>query len=596
MPTDPSIPAAATKGELERVPQAPAIAVTLTLEPTLVNALREGQLFQAARDAAAHELGRLAGMLGVPGSVHLNVGELPVAPTSRRQWLKLEVNGVVCSYPDEALCFVHAYASDQVASPQLGEQTLLKALQEACAARFPRPRATVVDFFRLACADIASRQPGCFLTHEGLRIYLAGLADAECIEARFGSNPGALLSVLRGVLDLEISIADTTLVSGTLSAAGEGTASAVFEDLVEALRPDVVEVRLREDDLMQLRRLEPDGEETLLPFMREGLFQELGTLYPDLRIVVDDDLEDQYFSIKINHVTSTPVRGLGPDELFVNDTAERLKKYGALAALNPATWQPGAITRPPHKAALEANGLTTWTPWGYLILCAAASLRRLGGTFVHRPLVRFRLERLAEAYPAVVEQVLQRRTLDELTYLLRALAAEQISTRDLRAICERLLDQDFEAFEGWRYANLDDHIPLFDVERTHPKRPDQKLASLLRFLRAGLTRQLGHKFVRGTNTVVVYLLDEAFERMLLAASREGLTVLQREQALSALRAKLSLLPPTAQVPSVLTLAGARSILTDITRVALPHVSVISYEDLPANMNIQPVDRISLDAI
>lgn len=595
MPTDTSILGAATKGELKVAPQVPAIAVSLTLEPRLVNALREGQLLQAVRDAAAHDLERLAGLLGVPGTVQLDVGELGPKPTSRRQWLRLEVNGVVCSYPDEALCFLYAYVTDQAATPQLGAQALPDVLRAACAVRFARPRTAVVEFFRLACADVASRQPGCLLAREGLRTYLARLADAEGVEARLGSNPDALLSVLRGVLDLGISIADTTLVSRTLSAPDEETASAIFEDLVEALRPDVVEIQLREDYLMQLRHLEPDGEKKLLPFLREGLFQELGAIYPELRIVVDDDLKYQYFTIRINHVTSTPLRGLGPDELFVNDTAERLKEYGACAALNPATWQPGAITAPKHKAELEANGRTTWTPCEYLILCAAASLRQLGGTYVHRPLVRYRLERLAEAYPAVAEQVLQRCTLDQLTYLLRALALEQISTRDLRGICERLLDLDYDALEGGRYAILSDRISLLDVGRTDPKRPNEKLASMLRFLRAGLARQLGHKFARGTNTVVVYLLDEAFERMLLTASREGVTDLLREQALSALRAELSLLPPTAQMPSVLTLAAARPVLKNITRVALPHLSVISYEDLAASMNIQPVARISLAA-
>src|SRR5262249_16936397 len=155
-----------------------------------------------------------------------------------------------------ALCYAYAYTNDQAASPQLGARALPEVLQTACAARFARPRMAVVEFFRLACADIVSRQPGCLLAGQGLRTYLAGLTDTEGIEARFGSNPDALLSAFVGVLDFGISIADTTLVSRILNAPTEKTTSVILEDLVEALRPDVVEIRLREDYLMRLRKLE----------------------------------------------------------------------------------------------------------------------------------------------------------------------------------------------------------------------------------------------------------------------------------------------------------------------------------------------------
>jgi flagellar biosynthesis component FlhA len=573
----------------------PAIGVLLTLEPKLLSALREaeGQLFEAVREAASRGLERLAQLLGVPGTVALKMGELDPRPTSGGQWLGLAVNGTGCPYPDEALDFVQAYVTDQPVTPQPKGQTLSQALQAGCAARFQQQRDAVVAFLRLACVDIASRQPGCLLAPESLRAYLAGLANAESIEARFGSNLEALSSLLRQVLDLGISIADTATISRILSAPSRATEAAIFEDLVEALRPDVIEIRLRGEYLARLRRFEPDEENSLFPFLREGMFQELGAIYPVFQIVVDDDLKDQYFRLRINDVTCTPLRGLGPDELFVNDTAERLEKYSARAAMNPATWQPGSITAPQHQAELEGAGLTTWTPWGYLILGVAAALRQRGREYVHRPLVRYRLDRLAEACPTLVQQLMRRRTLDELTYILRGLAEEQIPARDLRTICERLLDLDYDAFESSRYAILGERVSLLDVGRADraPRKPTP--AGLLRFVRAGLKPQLSHKIARGTSTVVAFLLDEPFERMLLTASSGELTAVQREQALCALRAKWRTLPPTAQRPCVLTFAEVRPILRSITKVALPHLAIISYDDLSASMNIQPIDRISL---
>ena len=54
------------------------------------------------------------------------------------------------------------------------------------------------------------------------------------------------------------------------------------------------------------------------------------------------------------------------------------------------------------------------------------------------------------------------------------------------------------------------------------------------------------------------------------------------------------MPPTAQDPVVLTTALIRYRLRKALRGAFPRLSVLSYQELSPDMNIQPIARISLE--
>jgi flagellar biosynthesis component FlhA len=573
-------------------PPPPTLAVALTIDAELLIALRDGRdpLLGAVSEAVTRGLEQLRQGLGVPGKVLLEVAGFEKSEGANRQWLTLSVNGAACVYPDEALRWVYSYVSGQHVTWARGTHDLLLALKGACSASPAKERAVVAAFFAMACLDIVTRQPSCFLGPDALGVYLH--------EAQLAAEDGAsqrLLPVFRELLDLGLSIADRERVAAILRASHDSGLDKIVEDLVEALRPDEIEVRLSESHLQQLTGSAPAAAKELFAFLREGLFTELGALYPVIRLVLDNQLDARSFAFTINHLVTTPFRGLDPDEILVNDTADRLAtiyKVPAEPTLNPATWQPAAITSQDQKSSLEGKGLTTWDPWGYLILSLAATLRGRGGVFVHRPFVEYRLERLAEEVPVVVDQLRQRYRPEQLVYLLRALAAEQVSTRDLRQICERLLDRELDELEDCRLSILGDRVSTPDVAIGGPAAGDDSPAGLLRFLRRGLNRQLSHKFARGSETVIVYVLDESLERLLLEAST-GINDAQRERVLSAVRTTLDGKPPTAATPCLLTFGRLRATLREMTRVALPLLAIISYDDISSQMNVQAAERISL---
>ena len=93
---------------------------------------------------------------------------------------------------------------------------------------------------------------------------------------------------------------------------------------------------------------------------------------------------------------------------------------------------------------------------------------------------------------------------------------------------------------------------------------------------------------------MVYLLDPEIERALAdpQAMGFGIDAVPAERLRNALDAEMSHLPPTAQIPLVLTGEKYRAVVRDVLWHEFPHLHVVSYRDIPPDYNIQPVARIS----
>jgi type III secretion protein V len=66
-----------------------------------------------------------------------------------------------------------------------------------------------------------------------------------------------------------------------------------------------------------------------------------------------------------------------------------------------------------------------------------------------------------------------------------------------------------------------------------------------------------------------------------------------QDILSAIRAEIENLPPTAQQPVILTTQEIRRYLRKLVEMEFPHLAVLSYQELSSDMNIQPIARIAL---
>jgi type III secretion protein V len=96
---------------------------------------------------------------------------------------------------------------------------------------------------------------------------------------------------------------------------------------------------------------------------------------------------------------------------------------------------------------------------------------------------------------------------------------------------------------------------------------------------------------RQSGTVVAYIFERRIEEMLAPS---GCTTPDfRRELHSAVRSEMSHLPPTAQIPVLLTCSSARARLRDALFPEYPRLRVVSYDELDPDINVQPVARISL---
>ncbi|MCP3141406.1 type III secretion system export apparatus subunit SctV [Pyxidicoccus xibeiensis] len=313
----------------------------------------------------------------------------------------------------------------------------------------------------------------------------------------------------------------------------------------------------------------------LIPFMRDGLFVELGVRFPGVRARGNGSLPPGAYQVQINEVpVVTGQATLG--HILVNDTVDRLRLMNiqGFEAINPATRQPAAWVPEQHRETLEAAGLTTWDVPGYIILHMAAVLRRNAREFVGVQETQTMLEQLEKAFPAIVKEVVPKVVnVLKLTDILQRLVEEEISIRDLRGILQALAE----------YGQVEaDNVMLTE------------------HVRASQRRYISHKYARGTGTLVVYLLDpnieEAIRGSVKRTSAGAHLALEPELAqeiVQAVRSECGHLPPSAQRPVILTAMDIRRYVRKLLEYEFnPSFSVLSYQELSPELNIQPVARIS----
>ncbi len=315
----------------------------------------------------------------------------------------------------------------------------------------------------------------------------------------------------------------------------------------------------------------------MIPMMRDGLFYELGVRFPGIRVRGNEsDMPTGSYLIMINEIPLV-MGTVSQDKVLVNDTVERLRLLNieGQPATNPANGNECAWIDAQYQEVAEQAGLTTWDATGYIVLHLSSVLRKNGAEFVGIQETMNMLEQLEQAFPALVKETVPKVVSPfQLTDILRRLIEEEISIRDLRSILQALAE--------WGQVEHD-------------------TVMLTEYVRAALKRYISHKYTRGQNTLIVYLLDPQIEETVRSSiqhtSSGSYLALEPEitqEILSAVRTEVGSLPPTAQNPVILTTMEIRRYFRKLVELEFPHLAVLSYQELSPDMNIQPIARISLE--
>ncbi|MEJ7618346.1 MAG: FHIPEP family type III secretion protein [Pyrinomonadaceae bacterium] len=311
----------------------------------------------------------------------------------------------------------------------------------------------------------------------------------------------------------------------------------------------------------------------LSPSCRASLrHYDLGVMLPHVFVSGDAPLRP----INTIAIKEVPWRTIKPDCLYVNDSAENISVFGieGESARNPADLQPGAwIPRDQRSLATQA-GLVVWEPAEVMTLHLSHVMRRYAHEFIGLQEAQGYLDFVARGAPKLVEEVIGKIvTINQFTDVLQRLVQEGISIRDIKSILDALAE--------WGRVEKDSVL-------------------LTEYVRSAMKRYISFRHTQSRDTLFVHLLDPEIEDVMRGAIRRtatnsflALDPLIAHDILAALRREMSNLPASAQQPVIVTDLDLRRFVRKMVELEFPTLSVLSYQELAPELNIQPISRISM---
>jgi type III secretion protein V len=312
----------------------------------------------------------------------------------------------------------------------------------------------------------------------------------------------------------------------------------------------------------------------LLPQMRYWLFHDIGLVLPGVRIRGDaGQLAERQYTIYVHEVPVATGEAWA-DRVFASEPElVRALGYDGPPGVHPLTGRPGIWI--PEEATREPDTRphSLMPPDEFIALHLSRVVKRNAEELLGIQEVQNFLDAMEEqGFSALVKTVVPKLlSVQRLTDILRRLMREEISIKNMKAILEALAE--------WAPYETD---PVFLTE----------------YVRMNLKRYIAHRFGNGQAVLPVYLLDPALEQAIRGGIRH-----------TASGSKLSLDPETSQAvmesfrrafarvdlastrPLVLAQMEVRYFVKRLLALEYPDVPVLSFQELPTEIRVQPVGQV-----
>ncbi len=354
------------------------------------------------------------------------------------------------------------------------------------------------------------------------------------------------------------------------------------KSLADKLTPSVVPISVDLDPTITAA-MEADGAaamtefvDTFIPQLRDALYLELGIRYPGIRVTTNaSGVPKGGYQIRIRDVPVIRAK-FDPTKCLAMAAPQNLRRLGVEGkdTKDPLNGNRAALIDVSAKEVVEASGIVVWTLPGVITLQLAQILRRQAKEFIGLHEVNELVDRLEKAYPALVREVVPKVvTLPQIVDVLRRLVDERVCIRDLKTIVEAL---------GEHGAYENDGVWL--TER----------------VRASLGRQLAHSYAGVQQRLQALLLDPTIEDTILSAIQRtntgGALCLEPEvgrEIIDSIEKAVSPMLRQGIRPAILTTSSIRRFVRRLLEAGLPTIPVLSYEELPSDLVVQPMGRATL---
>jgi len=163
------------------------------------------------------------------------------------------------------------------------------------------------------CEAIIERQPSVLIQNEQARAYACCIDDSAESTTSVNYDRTRLERILQRVLRTRCSVADGQLVKRAWSANPENEA-AIVDQIVRDTSIEIIEIRggrQLHDSLLTANR-----EKELVSFARNGLYEQLGVIYPRIELVADETLLPTAFRFRINCLDTPSMLSVGHRSYF----------------------------------------------------------------------------------------------------------------------------------------------------------------------------------------------------------------------------------------------------------------------------------------
>jgi type III secretion protein V len=354
--------------------------------------------------------------------------------------------------------------------------------------------------------------------------------------------------------------------------------------MVEKLAPTVVPIGIDLDPALSLHlgfesdETDDDAEliKEYIPQLRDALYLETGVRFPGVRVRPHvKSLPEHCFVIRINDVPVMQEK-IMPGLVLATTPPDKLTRLGVTAKpiQHPVSKARMSLVTEEQREVVEAAGITVWSSSGMVALYLAAVLRKRAKEFIGLQEVSEVIERLEKAYPALVKEVIPKvATVPQLVGVLRRLVDEGVSIRNMKSIVEAM--GEFGTRDG---------DSVFLTEK----------------VRGALGSQLAHAYAGLENQLPVVLLDPVIEDTIsggIGQNMHGAVLCLPpevcQQIISTVIGSLQPMVAKGRRPVVLTTAEIRRYVRKLLETDLPSVAVLSYDELPPDLTIQPMGRAQL---
>ena len=308
--------------------------------------------------------------------------------------------------------------------------------------------------------------------------------------------------------------------------------------------------------------------------VRRALYHDLGVPFPGINLSLNPALHDGRYRILVNEVpVSEGVLRKGC--IFALEEPENLSATGiafetgkAFLAGHETCW-----VKEEEKSRLDESGIRSLDLGGVLTYHLSGVLRRYSHEFLSLQETRLLFDHAEKEAPELVKEVQRVLPLQKITDVLQRLVQEGISVRDLKRITQTLIE--------WGQKEKDSVL-------------------LVEYVRAALSRYISYKFSGGQNIVAAYLLDPSLEEKIRKSVRQtsGGSYLAMDPAtvrsiIAVVKRTIGDLAKIPQKPVIIVSVDIRRYFRKMIEKDYYELPVLSFQELSAEINIQPLGRLKL---